>query len=89
MLVLLIWLAIGGLIIGGLGRLLVPGPNRIGLIRTALIGVAASVLGGLIARYAIGHGLHYRYSLLTGFVAAVVVAAVIVAAVDRRPRARR
>ncbi len=84
---MLIWLVIGGLIIGGLGRLLVPGPNPIGLIRTALIGVAGSLLGGLVARYAIG--LHYRYSLLVGFVIAVIFAAVIVAAIDRRRPRRR
>jgi uncharacterized membrane protein YeaQ/YmgE (transglycosylase-associated protein family) len=86
MLLLLIWLAIGGLIIGGLGRLLVPGPNPIGLIRTALIGVAGSFLGGLVSRYVIG--FHYRYSLLAGFVLAVIFAAIIVAAIDRR-RIRR
>lgn len=87
MLLLLIWLAIGGLIIGGLGRLLVPGPNPIGLIRTALVGLAGSFLGGLVARYVIG--LHYRYSLLAGFILAVIFAAMIVAAIDRRPSARR
>ncbi len=86
MLILLIWLAIGGLIIGGLGRLLVPGPNPMGLIRTALIGLAGSFLGGLVARYVIG--LHYRYSLLAGFILAVIFAAIIVAAVGRR-RPRR
>jgi uncharacterized membrane protein YeaQ/YmgE (transglycosylase-associated protein family) len=66
MLVTLIWLAIGGLIIGGLGRLLVLEPNPIGLIRTALAGLAGSFLGGLVARYAIG--LHCLYSLVVGFV---------------------
>jgi uncharacterized membrane protein YeaQ/YmgE (transglycosylase-associated protein family) len=86
MLALLVWLVIGGLIIGGLGRLLVPGPNPIGLIRTALIGVAGSLLGGLVAR---AIGLHYRYSLLIGFVLAVIFAAIIVAAIDRRPTRRR
>lgn len=85
--VLLIWLAIGGLIIGALGRLLVPGPNPIGLIRTALAGMAGAFLGGLVARYAIG--LHYRYSLLVGFVLSVIFAAIIVAAVDRRHSRRR
>jgi uncharacterized membrane protein YeaQ/YmgE (transglycosylase-associated protein family) len=87
MLLLLVWLAIGGLIIGGLGRLLVPGPNPIGLIRTALVGVAGSFLGGLVSRYAIR--LHYGYSLLLGFILAVIFAAILVAAIDRRPRARR
>jgi uncharacterized membrane protein YeaQ/YmgE (transglycosylase-associated protein family) len=87
MLALLIWLAIGGLIIGGLGRLLVPGPNPIGLIRTALVGLVGSFLGGFVARYAFG--LHYRNSLLLGFVLAVIFAAIIVAAIDRRPHYRR
>src|SRR5258708_14900393 len=87
MLLLLIWLAIGGLIIGGLGRLLVPGPNRIGLIRTALVGLAGSFLGGLVARYAIG--LHYRYSLLAGFILALIFTAILVPAVKHRPAARR
>jgi uncharacterized membrane protein YeaQ/YmgE (transglycosylase-associated protein family) len=87
MLALLIWLAIGGLIIGGLGRLLVPGPNPIGLIRTALVGLVGSFLGGFVARYAFG--LHYRNSLLLGFVLAVIFAAIIVAAIDRRPYYRR
>jgi NhaP-type Na+/H+ and K+/H+ antiporter len=49
--------------------------------------VAASFLGGLVARYAIG--LHYRSSLLLGFILAVILAAVVVAAIDRRPSARR
>jgi len=84
MLIWLLWLAIGGLIIGGLGRLLVPGPNPIGLIRTALAGLAGSFLGGLVARYAIG--LHNRYSLLVGFALAVIFAAIIVAVIARRPR---
>lgn len=87
MLLLLLWLAIGGLIIGGLGRLLVPGPNPIGLFRTAVVGLIGSFLGGLVARYAIG--MHYRYSLLAGFILSVVFAAIIVAAIDRRPYSRR
>jgi uncharacterized membrane protein YeaQ/YmgE (transglycosylase-associated protein family) len=86
MVALLIWLAIGGLIIGGLGRLLVPGPHPIGLFRTALIGVAGSFLGGLVAN---AIGLHYRYSLLAGFVLSVIFAAIIVAAIDRRRSPRR
>jgi uncharacterized membrane protein YeaQ/YmgE (transglycosylase-associated protein family) len=57
-----------------------------GLIRTALVGLAGSFLGGLVARYAIG--VHYRYSLLVGFVLAVIFAAIIVAAIDRRPYRR-
>src|SRR5258708_34221168 len=87
MLLLLIWLAIGGLIIGGLGRLLVPGPNRIGLIRTPLVGLAGSFLGGLVARYAIG--LHHRYSLLAGILLARVCGALTLPATEPPPSPRR
>lgn len=87
MLSLLLWLAIGGLIIGGLGRLLVPGPNPIGLIRTALAGLGGSFVGGLVARYAIG--VHFGYSLLVGFILSVIFAAIFVAAMDRRRSYRR
>lgn len=41
-------LVIVGLIIGGLGRLLVPGPNPIGIWRTLGIGLAGAFLGGLL-----------------------------------------
>lgn len=62
MLLLPIWLIIGGLIIGGLRRLLVPGRTPMGLMRTALTGLAGSFLGGLVTWYAFG--LRYPYSLL-------------------------
>lgn len=45
----LLWLVLTGLIIGGLGRLVLPGRQEIGLLQTALIGIAASLLGGLLA----------------------------------------
>jgi uncharacterized membrane protein YeaQ/YmgE (transglycosylase-associated protein family) len=74
---------IGGLIIGALGRLVVPGPNRIGLLRTILSGVGGSVIGGVIAR-ALYHdpGAHRLVTL----VLEVVMAAVLVAVLSgRRP----
>ena len=45
----LLWLAIAGLVIGALGRLVLPGRQQIGLLATALFGIAASVLGGILA----------------------------------------
>ncbi|RBY90621.1 GlsB/YeaQ/YmgE family stress response membrane protein [Blastococcus sp. TF02A-26] len=38
-----------GLVIGALGRLVVPGRQRIALWQTLLVGVAAAVLGTLVA----------------------------------------
>jgi uncharacterized membrane protein YeaQ/YmgE (transglycosylase-associated protein family) len=44
----LISLILVGLVIGGLGRLIVPGPNRIGLLATIGIGLAGSIVGAII-----------------------------------------
>lgn len=43
------WLVVG-LIIGALARLLMPGRDPMGCLMTALLGVAGSVVGGLIGR---------------------------------------
>ena len=45
----LLWLVLTGLIIGGLGRLVLPGRQDISLLATALVGIAASLLGGILA----------------------------------------
>ena len=45
----LLWLVITGLVIGALGRLVLPGQQQIGLLATALVGIAASLLGGILA----------------------------------------
>jgi uncharacterized membrane protein YeaQ/YmgE (transglycosylase-associated protein family) len=45
----LLWLALTGLIIGALGRLVLPGRQEIGLLATVLVGIAASLLGGILA----------------------------------------
>lgn len=44
----IISLAVVGLIIGALGRLIVPGPNRIGLLATVGVGVVGALLGALV-----------------------------------------
>ena len=68
----LLWWALIGLVIGGLGRLIVPGRQAIGILTTILLGIAASLLGGVVARAAhLGHGL--RFLIAIG-VAAVLVA---------------
>src|SRR5919198_1977486 len=45
----LVWLALIGLVIGALGRLVLPGRQEISLLATVLIGIAASLLGGILA----------------------------------------
>ena len=44
----IIWTLIVGLIIGLLGRLILPGRQNISLLMTTIIGVVASLIGGLI-----------------------------------------
>ncbi len=45
----LLWLALTGLIIGALGRLVLPGRHEISLLATTLVGIGASLLGGILA----------------------------------------
>jgi len=47
--VVIISIVVNGLIVGALGRLLLPGRDPIGLGMTIVVGVVASLLGGLIA----------------------------------------
>lgn len=47
--VAILGLAITGLIVGALGRLVVPGPNPMGIGATILIGLAGAFLGFIVA----------------------------------------
>ena len=46
---MIISVAVNGLIVGALGRLLLPGRDPIGLPLTIGVGIVASILGGLLA----------------------------------------
>jgi uncharacterized membrane protein YeaQ/YmgE (transglycosylase-associated protein family) len=46
--VYLLILALTGLVVGALGRLLIPGPDPMSIWETILIGIAASFLAGLV-----------------------------------------
>jgi uncharacterized membrane protein YeaQ/YmgE (transglycosylase-associated protein family) len=48
----IIGIAISGLIIGALARLLLPGRDPMTLFQTMLVGIAGSLIAGLIAYYA-------------------------------------
>jgi uncharacterized membrane protein YeaQ/YmgE (transglycosylase-associated protein family) len=64
LLFVLIALVVGGLIIGALARLALPGPDPMSIPMTIVLGVAGSLLGGLVARIFVGNG--------GGFVVAVL-----------------
>jgi len=65
----LLWLALTGLIIGALGRLVLPGRQEISLLATALVGIAASLLGGILANL-------FDVGWLIQFIVAVALAAI-------------
>ncbi|MDQ1374904.1 MAG: hypothetical protein QOJ09_2242 [Actinomycetota bacterium] len=48
MLLFIISLIIGGLIIGALGRLAIPGPNPMSIGMTILVGIGGSFIGGMV-----------------------------------------
>lgn len=73
-------LIIGGLIIGALGRLAVPGPNPMTIGMTILVGVGGSLLGGLVGNLLLGRP--------GGWILAVLCAALIVWLLQRS-QARR
>ena len=47
----ILWAIIGGAIIGILGRLLLPGKQNISMLWTIVAGIAAALVGGLIATW--------------------------------------
>lgn len=70
-----------GLFVGLVARLLLPGRQKIGLLRTLLLGVVGSLIGGLIAS-ALGTGDVYELNFL-GALAAIVAAVALLAAAER------
>lgn len=77
----LFWLAITGLIVGGLGRLVLPGRHEVGLLATALVGIAASLLGGILADL-------FDAGWLVRFLVAVALAAIGITLVSSTERGR-
>jgi uncharacterized membrane protein YeaQ/YmgE (transglycosylase-associated protein family) len=75
--IILAWL-VTGLVIGGLAHLLVPGRNRIGILRTLVVGIVGALVGGFLTALLLGAG-----HVLITFLAALVVAALLIAAMTR------
>ncbi len=60
-----------GLVFGALGRLIVPGPNPIGILLTILVGIGGAILGGLIGRALWGDD--YAPGLIMGSLSAALI----------------
>ena len=64
LLLFIVLLFVGGLIIGGLARLIVPGPDPMSVPMTALLGIGGSFIGGLISRVFLGYAGGFVFALL-------------------------
>ena len=71
----LLWMIVVGLIVGALAKLVMPGRDPGGVIVTILLGIAGSVVAGLIGR-AVGW---YSAGQPAGFLASIVGAIIILA----------
>ncbi len=78
----LIALAISGLMIGALARLVVPGRENVGVVGTILAGLGGSFIGGILGRWLFG-----ETGWLLSLLLAVGVAALLVAPFSIRRRA--
>lgn len=67
---------VAGLIIGALARLIKPGRQNLGLLATLLLGLAGSVIGGVVASL-LGTGRIFELNVL-GFVVAVIAAVALI-----------
>lgn len=77
----LFWLALTGIVIGALGRLVLPGRQEVALLTTALVGIAAGLLGGILADL-------FDAGWIVRFLVAVALAAIGITLVSSTERGR-
>ena len=63
MITFLLAVFVGGLVIGALGRLAIPGPNPMSIPMTALVGIGGSLIGGVVGRLLFGRGASFVLSI--------------------------
>lgn len=71
---------VAGLIIGALARLIKPGKQNLSVWMTLLLGLAGSVIGGVIANL-LGTGDIFELNVI-GFVVAVIAAVALIGAAE-------
>jgi uncharacterized membrane protein YeaQ/YmgE (transglycosylase-associated protein family) len=75
----LLWLVLVGLVIGALARLVLPGQQQLGVLATALYGIAGSLIGGIVADL-------LNFGAVLGFLTAVGAAALLIALIGGAQR---
>ncbi len=71
----IIWLALFGLVVGVIAKLIMPGKDPGGIIVTALIGVAGSLLGTFVGRTLLGFREGYRAGWIASILGAIALLA--------------
>jgi uncharacterized membrane protein YeaQ/YmgE (transglycosylase-associated protein family) len=74
-----------GLVVGVIARVLKPGRQRIGLVLTIALGIAGSLIGGLVATEALGIADNDEFDF-GSFVIAVGASVLLLAVVERVDR---
>ncbi len=72
----ILWSIIVGFFAGLVARAVYPGANPMGLIKTTILGIAGSIVGGLIARLIWKHGPGQKFHA-GGFVLSIVGALIL------------
>ncbi len=78
---------VAGLVIGALARLIRPGKQHLGILGTLLLGLAGSVIGGVIANL-LGTGDIFELNVI-GFIVAVIAAVFLIGIVEGAMGARK
>jgi uncharacterized membrane protein YeaQ/YmgE (transglycosylase-associated protein family) len=77
----ILFILLWGLIIGGLARLAIPGPDPMPLWMTAAIGIGGALIGGIVSRLVFGTGV----SIFSAFLGAVLLVILYRKYVQKRP----
>ena len=77
MLAFIIVLIVVGLIAGLVARLLVPGPDKIGILGTILLGIVGSFVGGFLQRLVEGHSIEVHRFQASGLIGSIIGAIVV------------
>lgn len=89
MLGFIIALVVIGIIAGYLARLLVPGPDPMSFVQTAILGIVGSFVGGFLGYLIFGEDINeggLQTAGIIGSVIGAVIALLVYNAVGRRPR---
>ena len=78
---------VAGLVIGALARLIKPGKQNLSVLVTLLLGLAGSIIGGLVANL-IGSGSIFELNII-GFIVAVIAAVALIGIAENLSGSRR